>query len=168
MTKSPPPDPFLQKMSQLLGDEYAAFAASYQQSPQRALRVNTQKIAVADFISKSPFALTPVGEYAPHGFFIPDESQPGRHPYHDAGLYYMQESSAMAVAALANPQPGEWVLDLAAAPGGKSTHLASLMQDEGLLVVNDIHAGRVRHLAENMERDGARAIRSSSTVHLKP
>ena len=152
---NPPPD-FLAKMEQLLGDEYPSFLESYWQDPHSGLRVNTLKSDVADFISKTEFALTPVGDYAPAGFIVQDESKPGGYPLHAAGAYYMQEPSAMAVAGVVDPQPGEWVLDLAAAPGGKATHLAALMADRGLLVANDIDGKRSKILAENLERWGAR------------
>ncbi len=143
-------------MAHLLGAEYDAFAASYAQAAQVGLRINTLKISTADFSSKSPFPLTPVGDYEPAGFRLADEERPGRHPYHAAGLFYLQEPSAMAVAALLDPQPGEWVLDLAAAPGGKATHLIARMHDQGLLVANDVSRSRARDLAENLERWGAR------------
>jgi NOL1/NOP2/sun family putative RNA methylase len=152
------PDEFLARMRGLLGVEFAAFLASYEQPGHRGLRVNTLKVSGEDFSSKQPFALEPVGDFEPAGFRVVDESQPGSHPYHAAGLYYLQEPAAMTVAALMQPQPGEWVLDLAAAPGGKSTHIASLSGDEGLLVANDVDRGRVRFLVENLERWGARNL----------
>ena len=143
-------------MKQLLdADEFAAFQQSYRSAAQAGLRLNTLKISANDFIKKSPFALEPVGPFEPAGFRLVDERRPGRHPYHAAGLYYLQEPSAMVVAALVDPQPGELILDLAAAPGGKATHLAARMGDEGLLVANDVHRGRARILAENLERWGA-------------
>ena len=89
-------------------------------------------------------------------FRVLDESQPGSHPYHAAGLYYLQEPSAMVVASLIRPKPGEFVLDLAAAPGGKSTHLAAMMDNTGLLVANDTNRGRVSHLVQNLERWGVK------------
>lgn len=159
-----PPD-FLTRMSHLLGSDYAAFADSYTRPFHVGLRVNTLKTTAADFNSISPFALNPVGAWEPAGFRVADGSQPGSHPYHAAGLYYMQEPSAMAVAAVADPQPGELVLDLAAAPGGKATHLAARMADDGLLVANDIHSGRARILAENLERWGAR---NTLITHAEP
>jgi 16S rRNA C967 or C1407 C5-methylase (RsmB/RsmF family)/NOL1/NOP2/fmu family ribosome biogenesis protein len=152
------PDEFLARMQGLLGDEFAAFVATFEQPEHRGLRVNTLKLSGEDFSRKRPFALEPVGDFEPAGFRIVDESQPGSHPYHAAGLYYLQEPAAMTVAALMQPQPGEWVLDLAAAPGGKSTHIASLLGDEGLLVANDVDRGRVRFLVENLERWGARNV----------
>src|SRR5699024_7515359 len=82
------------------------------------------------------------------------EERPGKHVYHDAGLYYIQEPSAMAVVGYLSPQPGEKILDLAAAPGGKSTQIAAEMQGEGLLVANEIHPSRAKILAQNIERMG--------------
>jgi 16S rRNA C967 or C1407 C5-methylase (RsmB/RsmF family)/NOL1/NOP2/fmu family ribosome biogenesis protein len=144
-------------MRQLLGEaEYEQFVQSYNDQAQTGLRVNTLKISVADFIRKSPFTLSSPLPYEPAGFLVMDDSQPGKHPYHAAGLYYLQEPSAMVVASLMRPQPGEWVLDISAAPGGKSTHLAALMTDAGLLLANDINRGRVWYLVQNLERWGSR------------
>ena len=150
-----PPPEFLAKMARLLGDEFAQFEQSYTEKPAVGLRVNTLKLTAADFSTLSPFALKPVGPHEPAGFFVTDSSKPGRHPYHAAGLYYLQEPSAMVVGGLIRPSPGELILDLAAAPGGKATHLAAQMQGSGLLVANDIHTARARLLAENMTRWGA-------------
>lgn len=167
-----PPAEFLARMRDLLGpDEYPAFREAFEQPPRAGLRVNTLKISIPDFISIAPFSLAPVGDWEPAGFIVTGESRPGRHPYHDAGLYYLQEPSAMAAAALLSAAPGERVLDLAAAPGGKATQLAALMgrsapaapvsalrralDDESLLVANDVHAGRARLLADNLARWGA-------------
>lgn len=167
-----PPAEFLARMRDLLGpDEYEAFAATFDQPSRMGLRVNTLKISIPDFISIAPFSLIPVGDWEPAGFIVTDGSRPGRHPYHDAGLYYLQEPSAMVAATLLAAAPGELVLDLAAAPGGKATHLASLLAGPspasplsalrrgldapGLLVANDVHAGRARLLADNLARWGA-------------
>jgi len=98
------------------------------------------------------------------GFTLPNEFRPGKHPYHAAGLYYLQDPSAMAVTTLLDPQPGERVLDLAAAPGGKTTHIAAKMGNRGILVANDISPHRVRILSNNLERWGARnALITSET-----
>lgn len=151
----PLPPLFLARMEALLGQEYAAFYASYQQTPHAGLRVNTLKISPAAFAALSPFSLQPL-PWSRAAFLLADEGpRPGKHPYYAAGLYYVQDPSAMAAAELLQPQPGERVLDLAAAPGGKSTHLASLMQHQGVLVSNEIHSQRVWDLAENLERWGA-------------
>lgn len=164
------PPAFLERMALLLGPEYPAFLASYDAPPRTGLRVNTLKVTAEAFQRLSPFPLEPIpwasgafvtAEVTPHAasgaLAVAGASAPGRHPYHAAGLYYLQDPSAMAVAQILDPQPGERVLDLAAAPGGKATHIASLMRDEGLLVANEIHGQRVWDLAENLERWGARS-----------
>lgn len=148
------PEGFLERMRLLLKDEFDAFRASYDAPPVAGLRVNTLKIAVETFRALAPFALTAV-PWCPAGFTVPDDAAAGRHPWHAAGLYYLQEPSAMAVAELLDPQPGERVLDLAAAPGGKATHIASLMAGQGLLIANEPHPRRAWILAENLERWGA-------------
>lgn len=144
-------------MRELLGDEFAAFAASFDEPRRIGLRLNTLKTSVADFNSKHTFTLSPVGSHEPAGFRLDDPAaQPGKHPFHDAGVYYLQEPAAMVVGSVVDPQPGEWVLDLAAAPGGKTTHLAAQLGDSGLLVANDIDHSRAQILAQNMERWGSR------------
>ncbi len=155
-------------MARLLGADFEAFLTACSAAPADGLRVNTLKITPEAFQAISPFTLQPV-PWAPAGFLLgetpPDGSDlsaasdiaaPGKHPYHAAGLYYLQEPSAMAAAELLAPRPGERVLDLAAAPGGKATHIAALMGNAGLLVANEIHRRRVQVLAGNLERWGAR------------
>ena len=142
-------------MSGLLGGEYPAFLGSYDAATVAGLRVNTLKMSVEAFRAAASFELAPV-PWCLTGFTVPEEQTPGKHPWHAAGLYYLQEPSAMAVAELLDPQPGERVLDLAAAPGGKATHIASLMRGQGLLVANEMHPKRAWDLAENLERWGAR------------
>lgn len=155
-------------MARLLGDEFTQFAQSYSDTPTVGLRVNTLKLSAADFSTLSPFTLKAMGPHEPAGFLVTDGSKPGSHPYHAAGLYYLQEPSAMVVGGLVQAEPGELVLDLAAAPGGKATHLTAQMQGRGLLVANDIHTGRARLLAENMTRWGTRnaLITSAEPEHL--
>lgn len=164
----PPPD-FLAKMRSLLAaDEYDAFVAAYDRPPVAGLRVNTLKIAPEEFTTLAPFSLAPLGDWEPAAFTVADDSRPGRHPYHDAGLYYLQDPSAMTAAVTLAPAPGELVLDLAAAPGGKASHLAArllapgggaplrhALADDSLLVANEVHAGRARLLADNLARWGA-------------
>ena len=157
MTPNTPKIPplFLERMSRLLGDEYPAFAESLNAAPKSGLRVNTLKLTAERFKEIAPFSLGENVPWCPSAFVLDGEERPGLHPYHMAGLYYMQDPSAMSPAELLNPQPGELVLDLAAAPGGKTTHLAALMQGSGLLVANEIKDKRVGHLAQNVERWGA-------------
>jgi 16S rRNA C967 or C1407 C5-methylase (RsmB/RsmF family)/NOL1/NOP2/fmu family ribosome biogenesis protein len=163
------PAAFLARMARLLGDEFPAFRASFDAAPSAGLRVNTLKITPERFRALLPWELTPV-PWCPAGFVVDDVPgaceapgtrrlsglPPGKHPYHAAGLYYLQDPSAMAAAEVLAPQGGERVLDLAAAPGGKATHLASLMAGAGLLIVNEIHPRRAWDLAENLERWGVR------------
>jgi NOL1/NOP2/sun family putative RNA methylase len=154
---SPVPIPalFLERMKNFLGEEYPAFAESLNAVPKSGLRVNTLKLTPEQFKLISPFALGEKVPWCPAAFTLEGEDRPGLHPYHLAGLYYLQDPSAMSPAELLAPLPGERVLDLAAAPGGKTTHLAALMKGEGLLVANEIKDKRVGHLAQNVERWGA-------------
>jgi 16S rRNA C967 or C1407 C5-methylase (RsmB/RsmF family)/NOL1/NOP2/fmu family ribosome biogenesis protein len=159
----PLPPLFLERMSRLLGDEFPAFAAALAEEPRHGLRVNTRKLGVEAFRDISPFPLGEAVPWCPAGFTLtPSPSPggrggltPGKHPYHTAGLYYLQDPSAMAAAELLGPRPGERVLDLAASPGGKTTHLAALMDGRGLLVANEIKTGRLGYLVVNVERWGA-------------
>jgi NOL1/NOP2/sun family putative RNA methylase len=153
---------FLERMSRLLGDEYAAFAAALEEQPVSGLRVNTLKLSPEAFRTISPVILGESIPWAFSGFVLPHfseemttQKEPGKHPYHLAGLYYLQDPSAMSAATLLDPQPGEHVLDLAASPGGKTTALAALMQGSGILVANEIKEKRLGHLVVNMERWGA-------------
>ncbi len=147
------PPLFLERMQALLGAEYPVFAQAMQSHAEAGLRVNPAKIAPQDFVSRAPWPLEPV-PWCAYGFHLPPDARPGRHPWHAAGLYYLQEPSAMAVAEALAPRPGERILDLAAAPGGKSTHIAALLGGTGLLIANEIHPQRARVLAENLERWG--------------
>lgn len=150
------PQEFVQRMHRLLGQEAQAFFAGYTEAPRRqGLRINRLKLADPQPLLEAGFTLSAV-PWAPDGWFYPDSQRPGKHLYHDAGLYYIQEPSAMAPAVLLDARPGERVLDLCAAPGGKSTQIASDMQGEGLLICNEIHPGRAKILSQNIERMGIR------------
>lgn len=149
------PDAFVMRMRQLLGCECDAFFASYEKERALGLRVNTMKVPAEVFAreNQETFSLRPVS-WCREGFYYEQESRPGRHPYHEAGVYYIQEPSAMAVVSLLDPKPGERVLDLCAAPGGKTTHIASRLNGKGLLVSNEIHPARAKILSQNVERMG--------------
>jgi NOL1/NOP2/sun family putative RNA methylase len=155
------PNDFLSKMANLLGDDFEGFRASFDQPPIIGLRINPLKISPQAYSSISPYKLHPI-PWCSAGFIIDgllgttQFLPPGKHPHHPAGLFYIQEPSAMAAVEILSPQPGEKVLDLAAAPGGKSTHLAAHMNNDGLLVANEIHPKRVWDLAQNLERCGVR------------
>ena len=148
------PNEFLEKMRSLFGDdEYINFLKSYDMQRFYGLRVNTLKISVDEFKRISPFELEPV-PWIRDGFYYSEEVNPGKHPYYHAGLYYIQEPSAMLPGAVMNAQPGDFVLDLCAAPGGKTVQMAAGMQGKGLLVANDINSDRVKALVKNIELCG--------------
>lgn len=147
------PQAFLQRMQKLLQEEYADFLQSYSQARTQGLRVNPLKLSPKTFEAMAPFSLQPV-PWAAEGFYYSEQQRPGRHPFHEAGLYYIQEPSAMSAAVALDPQPGERILDLCAAPGGKTTHLAGRMAGEGLLVANEIQPSRAKALSQNLERLG--------------
>lgn len=142
---------YLARMKKTLPD-YAEYEACLALPPYRGVRVNTLKISAEEFQKISPFALEPVA-WAQSGFSISEE-KPGRTPYHDAGLFYVQEPSAMCAAPLLAASPGERVLDLCAAPGGKSFQLAADMRGKGILVLNEKVPARAAVLSENIERMG--------------
>ena len=136
------PREFVERMEKLLGQEAEALLEQYQQEDRlQGLRANSLKISAGELERALPFSLRPV-PWCPEGFYYGPEDRPGLHPWHEAGLYYMQEPSAMAPAVLLDAQPGELVLDLCAAPGGKSTQIAAALQGQGLLVCNEINPGR--------------------------
>lgn len=148
------PTDYLEQMKTWLQDEFPAFLASYKDVPARGLRVNRLKIETETFLQRSPFDLVPI-PWCPEGFYYDHErDRPGKHVYHAAGLYYIQDPSAMAPAEALDPQPGERVLDLCAAPGGKTSQIAAKMQGKGLLVANEISPQRIKALVENLERCG--------------
>ena len=152
MTSSLPPA-FIDRLTDLLGDEAEAFFQTYAEPARSGLRVNPLKLSPAEFAAISPWPLTPV-PWGETGFLIDPEAPAGKHPWHAAGLYYLQEPSAMAVAETLDVQPGQLVLDLAAAPGGKATQLAGLLRGRGTLVANEILPARIKPLGENLERFG--------------
>ncbi|MGB9791368.1 MAG: RsmB/NOP family class I SAM-dependent RNA methyltransferase [Thermacetogeniaceae bacterium] len=148
------PEEFFKRMASLLGDEAESFIQALSSPEFPAIRVNPLKLAPQHFAERSPFPLEPV-PWCPEGFLVTDrEARPALHPYHSAGLYYLQDPAAMLSTAFLSPQPGEWVLDLCAAPGGKTTHIAAAMENKGVLVANDPNPRRVTVLARNLERMG--------------
>ena len=143
------PEAFLQRMRLQLGEEYPAFLSSLERPRAVALRFNPLK----GDAPKLPF----VGEavpWEPMGYYYDPDSRPGLHVYHEAGVYYLQEASAMAPVALLDPQPGEKICDLCAAPGGKTTQIAGRLMGEGFLLCNEINPKRAKILSRNMERMG--------------
>lgn len=158
------PAEFVERVRGLLGEEAQEFLSA-SIAPPTGLRVNTLRLEAERFAARAPFLLEPL-PFPPEGFLVGDGPRPGRHPYHAAGLYYLQDPAAMVVGALVGPEPGERILDLAAAPGGKATHLAARLQGRGVLVANDVNPGRARELAGNLERCGVRnALVTSDAGH---
>ena len=160
------PQEFIHRMKERLGEDFPAFLASYENPPYKALRVNTLKIPTEEFLTVSPFALEQV-PWQKSGFFVREE-KPGADVYHFAGLFYMQEPSAMCAAPLLEVKRGERVLDLCAAPGGKTTQLAAEMRGEGVLIANEIDFARAKILSQNIERLGVTncAVTKASPAHL--
>ena len=144
------PEAFLERMKRQLGEEFPAFLESLERPRAVALRFNPLK-------GERPGRLPFVGEnvpWEPEGCYYDPAARPGLHPYHEAGVYYLQEASAMSAVVLLDPQPGERVLDLCAAPGGKTTQIAGRMGGEGFLLCNEINPKRSKILARNIERMG--------------
>lgn len=149
------PKLFVQRMQDLLGEEFPAFMASYEEPRYYGLRMNPLKVEKDDFLRACPFRLSPV-PWAEEGFYYEEGERPGKHPFYHTGLYYIQEPSAMVPVELLDVKPGEAVLDLCAAPGGKTTQIAGKLRGSGLLVANDNQPDRVKALAKNIELFGVR------------
>ena len=151
------PAPFVHKMKALLGEEFEAFMASYDAPRAFGLRINPLKLSIEAW--KELIFLKEGDKPIPwtkDGFYYSEEDRPGKHPYYHAGMYYIQEPSAMLPAELLGVRPGHRVLDLCAAPGGKTTQLAGKLAGSGVLVTNDNAAERTKALAKNVELAGVR------------
>lgn len=141
------PEAFLQRMQAQLGQEYGQFLESLERPRAVALRFNPLKGERPAL----PFAGAAV-PWEPQGVYYDPDARPGLHVYHEAGVYYLQEASAMAPVALLDPQPGEKICDLCAAPGGKTTQIAGRMLGQGFLLCNEINPKRAKILSRNIER----------------
>ena len=164
------PEQFTNRMKEMLKEEYEDFAACYGNDHAHSLRINPLKGTKEQYDQTSVFKeREPLKEqvaWEENGFYYEDSLQPGKHPFHEAGVYYIQEASAMAPAAICKRTDpnfvnsadsrffGERILDLCAAPGGKSTQMASAMEGRGILFSNEIHPTRAKILSENIERMG--------------
>ena len=146
------PEDYQSRMQEMLGDEYLQYLDSFNHSYGQTLRVNQLKMEPADFIRR--FLLNGQVSWCDTGFYYEGDERLSANPYYHAGIYYLQEPSAMAPAAFLPVEPGDRVLDLCAAPGGKSTALAARLQGEGFLLSNDISASRCKPLLKNMEMAG--------------
>ena len=141
------PEAFLERMKRQLGDEYESYLDSLNRPRAVALRFNPLK----GEIPQLPFVGQPV-PWEPMGYYYDPDARPGLHIFHEAGVYYLQEASAMAPVALLDPKPGERVCDLCAAPGGKTTQIAGRMRGQGFLLCNEINPKRAKILSRNIER----------------
>lgn len=169
------PEKFLERMRELLGDEYEAFVQSYERPAQRGIRLNLRRLSMVRESGHSvsyaslvrDWNLTPLPESTcmndmyrefilDEGWLLQHNIRPGKHPYHEAGLYYLQEPSAMQVVEQLDIRPCDRVLDLCAAPGGKSTQAADLLDPAqgGFIVANEYVGKRAQILSSNFERLG--------------
>ena len=164
------PEAYIAQMKRLLGEAgFFAYEQSLSQPVTRALRVNL--LLRPD--GSLPCPVEGVGERVPWAkgcYFVEGDARPGLSPLHEGGLFYLQEPSALSAVSVLAPQPGERVLDLCAAPGGKSTQIAGLMQGRGLLVCNEPVPSRAQILSRNVERMGVRTaiVTSAMPAQLAP
>ncbi len=157
------PDAYEKRMRTLLKDAYPAYLSALDSPPVRGFRVNTEKISPEDFLKIWPYGAEPI-PYVPTGFYLTEEHI-GHTPFHHAGMLYIQEPAAQAPVACLSVKEGDWVLDLCAAPGGKSTQVKNKLGADGVLVANEIVAGRCRILTGNIERLG---FQNTVTTCLSP
>lgn len=144
---------FRENMMRLLGDEYASYEKSFNEKRLYGLRTNRLKISMEDFLKKQVFDTAPI-PWIDNGVYYDGALRPAKHPYYYAGLYYLQEPSAMTPANRLEIKPGERVLDICAAPGGKSTELGARLNGQGVLFTNDISNSRAQALLKNIELFG--------------
>ncbi len=163
------PAVFLERMKGELKDEYGDFLQSLQMDEIKALRINPLKSDGALLEDKADKWNISRVEWEENGYYYEckDDSvlPPGKHPLHEAGMYYIQEASAMYPVNVLDPKKGERVLDLCAAPGGKSSQIAAHMDNGGLLVSNEIISSRAAVLSSNIERMG---IRNTVVTNMEP
>ena len=149
------PQNYLEEIKDLFKDSYEDYLATMSSIQMNGLRINTGKISVDDFLKISPFELEPI-PWTDDGFYFKEEDRPAKHPYYYAGLYYIQEPSAMLPAQILPIEEGDTVLDACAAPGGKSLKLADKLDGAGILISNDISISRAQILLSNIEKHGVK------------
>ena len=147
------PEQYQANMKELLQDEYKSYLDSFNNDRVYGLRINTNKISVKDFLKINPFNLKPI-PWTDDGFYFEESDKPSKHPYYYAGLYYIQEPSAMLPAQVLPIDDNDIVLDACAAPGGKSSKLANKLNNTGLLISNDISVSRAQVLLKTLESQG--------------
>ena len=149
------PEKFKERMKDILGEEYSKFEKALEEPNVRAIRVNTTKISVESFLSKTRLSLSPI-DYASDGFIPETADGIGKTPEHHAGMFYVQDPGAMATVKALEIQPGWRVLDACSAPGGKASQLASAIGDKGFLLANEYTPKRAKIIVSNFERLGIR------------
>lgn len=147
------PEQYKETMKRLLGQDFKAYEDSFLREPYGGIRINTLKITPKDWEKISPYGMERV-PWTENGYYYNPRLKPARHPYYFAGLYYLQEPSAMLPANVLAVKPGDRVLDLCGAPGGKSTELGAKLLGQGVLVANDLSNSRAKALLRNLERFG--------------
>lgn len=147
------PESYVERMKELLKDEFDDYIKSFEEKNHQGLRANTLKIEPEELKEKLPFDLEPI-PWCKEGFYYSSEVRPAKHPYYYAGLFYIQEPSAMSTGAMLPINEGDRIADLCAAPGGKSTQAAAKLKGSGILVTNDISATRCKALLKNVEISG--------------
>ena len=149
------PQAFVERMKEQLKEESSAFFDSYQKPPFRGIRINPPKCTLENLKKSLPFSLVQT-PFSPLSYYVPDDQKIGSFPMYHAGAFYSQEPSASSAVTALSPQPGERILDLCAAPGGKSTQIGALLNGKGLLWSNEVVSSRVSILLSNIERMGIR------------
>lgn len=149
------PAEYEKRVREQLGEEFDDYVQCLKERCMGGLRVNTLKLSAEEFRTVSPYPLERIPWIA-NGYFYPDEASPAKHPFYFGGLYYLQEPSAMTPASLLPVVPGDRVLDVCAAPGGKSTELAARLGGRGVLIANDISNSRAKALLKNIELFGVK------------
>lgn len=147
------PESYKVRMTEILKEEFDTYIQSLDEERYYGIRYNDIKIDASTFESLMPFILDSV-PWAPNGYYYDKTVHIAKHPYYHAGLYYIQEPSAMVPATVLPINKGDKVLDLCAAPGGKSTHLGAKLHNTGTLVSNDISVSRAKGLLKNIEMFG--------------
>ena len=147
------PERFTERMKEMLGEDYAAFEGALGEKNVRAVRINTTKISVKDFLSKTTLTLSPIS-YADDGFIPEEVERIGTTPEHHSGMFYVQDPGAMATVKALDIKEGWRVLDACSAPGGKASQLASAIGDSGSILANEYVPKRAKIIVSNFERLG--------------
>ena len=156
------PREFMNEIEEMLGNESPAFFAALEERPTLALRVNPARPAAMAAAEAYVESRVP---WAENGWYLRPDVKPGATAAHSAGAFYLQEASAMVSVSVLQPQPGERILDLCAAPGGKTTQIAAALGGKGMLVSNEPEPSRAKVLAANLERMG---VHNAAVVNMYP